>query len=135
MQGVRTDESPWHHPDHGEDDAIDLELASDDVGSAIEARDPIAFADDHSEAIGIPAGSIIFRRQSSSQQRRGLQRVKERSTHELARDCLVAASALHLELCLMNGKHVCEGFAPGLKAAKDRLGKAVASLGAVSVNS
>jgi hypothetical protein len=35
----------------------------------------------------------------------------------------------------MNGKHVCESFAPGLKAAEDRFRKAVASLRAISVNS
>ena len=58
-QRVCTDEFSRHYTNHGECDAIDLEFASDDVRSAIESRDPVAFTDDCAEAIGISARSII----------------------------------------------------------------------------
>jgi hypothetical protein len=121
LQRIGSNKPLRHDPYHGERHIVDGELLPNHIRRAVKPALPEALADHYTIPRRIAALAIILRRKRAPQQWRCLQCGKELAAHNLTGHVFVSAAALHLQIRVIERKHLLKHAVPAFHAPKQRL--------------
>src|ERR1700678_1784754 len=114
-----------HNPDNGEGVVGNLQLASQNVGRAVEPSLPELLTDHYGQTFGIASNPIVSRSQVSSQQCRRLQCIKVTAADQHSLNAFIRQLSSYLHLFREESKDAFKDLMPCLERAKEWSGEAI----------